>query len=230
MSKLHAALLGALLAAAAAPARAASMQLGVQDFTDGQVLGCFSPTMGCAFGWTSPSDPFNRFAGSDPGIAGATDFAADWSFDLRSIDWQTLTSLRIEFGLYDHDSSASGSQLDSFSVSGMDLSDLLAPALEAPGIGKQQEYDVFSIDIPQDRRLLLRELSDAVARFSLKLKGPAWIKEKSGAIVEAAGSNGAGLDFARLSFTYGATAPEPAGALLAGLALAALAAVRGLRG
>jgi hypothetical protein len=141
-----------------------------------------------------------------------------------------LTSLRIEFGLSDHDSSASGSQLDAFSVSGIDLSDLLAPVLEAPGIGKQQEYDVFSIELPEPRRQLLRELAGGVARFALKLRGPAWIKERSGAVVEATGSNGAGLDFARLTFTYGATVPEPAGALLAGLALVALAPARVRRG
>jgi len=228
MGKLRAALLGAWIAAAAPGARAELMQLGVQDFSDGQILGCFSPRTGCAVGWTSASDPFNRFVGSDPDLPGALDFSTQWSFDLSRLGPQLPGAVRLEIGLYDHDSAASGSQLDSFwlnpgTAAAQDLSALLDAALEAPGIGEQQEYDVLAIDLPPAARASL--FSSSSATFALALKGPALIQAKSGGVLEAAGSNGAGLDFARLTLTYGA-APEPAGAPRCALAGALLAGAR----
>jgi hypothetical protein len=228
MAKLRAALLGAWIAAAASGARAERMQLGVQDFSDGQILGCFSPRAGCAVGWTGATDPFNRFVGSDPELGSALNFSTRWTFDVSRTGATLPGAVRLEIGLYDHDSAASGSQLDSFwldpgTAAAQDLSPLLDAALEAPGVGEQQEYDVLAIDLPPAARASL--FSSSSATFALALKGPALIQAKSGGVVEAAGSNGAGLDFARLTLTYGA-APEPASALLCALAGAWLAGAR----
>jgi hypothetical protein len=214
------------LALGAGSARASSMQQGVQDFADGQILGCFSS--GCPAPWTGPSDPFNRFLGSDPGIAGATNFSAEWSFALGSA---RPTSARVEFGLYDHDSSAASSQVASFMLNpggpgSHDLTALLDAVLERPGIGEQMEYNVIGIELPQ---AVLDAVVASSMRFVLELQGPAWIKTKTGSNVSATGSNGAGLDFVRLSFTSPATAPEPAPLGLAALALAALALRRSAR-
>lgn len=230
MSRLRVAALGALIAAGAGSAPASVLQLGTQDLGEGQVLGCFSAIPGCTVAWTSATDPFNRFAGSDPGVPGAVNFSAQWSFDLSSIGPERPGAVRIEIGVYDHDSAAPGSQLDSFvlnpgSGSALNLTALLEPLFEAPGIGEQQEYNVFGVDLPGSALDSL--LSSSVATFALSLKGPALIKLQSGAIVSADGSNGAGLDFARLTLTGAATVPEPAAALLA---LAALALARGRRG
>jgi hypothetical protein len=229
MSRSWAAALVAVIAAAAGSARASTLQLGTQDFSNDQVLGCFSPTPGCTVAWTSASDPFNRFSGSDPGIAGAADFLVQWSFDLASIGPERPGAVRIEIGLYDHDSAAPGSQLAYFllnpgSSNARDLTAQLEALFELPGIGEHQEYSVFGFDLPQPALDSL--LSGSAATFELKLKGPALIKMQSGAIATAEGSNGAGLDFARLTLTGGATVPEPAAAFLAGLALAALAVAR----
>jgi hypothetical protein len=231
MSILRAVALAALMAAGAAGAHASPLQLGTQDFSDGQVLGCFSPLPGCTNAWTSASDVFNRFSGSDPGIAGASDFRALWSFDLSSIGPERPGAVRVEFGLYDHDSAAPGSQLDAFflnpgSAGAQDLTALLEPLLEAPGIGEQREYNVFGVDLP--RSALDSLLASSVATFELRLKGPVLIEVRSGAglvTVSSEGTNGAGLDFARLTLG-GATTPEPAVIPLAGLALALLALVR----
>jgi hypothetical protein len=229
MSSLRAAALVGLIAAAAGTARAAALQLGTQDLSDQQVLGCFSPAPGCTLAWTGASDPFNRFSGSDPGIAEAADFLVRWSFDLSSIGPERPGAVRIELGLYDHDSAAPGSQLGYFllnpgSTSASDLTGQLASLFEAPGIGEHQEYNVFGFDLPPSAVESL--LSSSIATFELKLEGPALIKVQSGAIVPAEGTNGAGLDFVRLTLTGAATVPEPASALLAGLALAALAVAR----
>jgi hypothetical protein len=228
MSSLRAAALVAGIAAAGAgTARAAVFQLGIQDFSDHQILGCFSPIPGCTVAWTSAADPFNLFAGSDPGIEGAVDFLAQWSFDLSSVGPERPGAVRIEIGLYDHDSAAPGGQLAYFllnpgSPGAWDLSAQLEPLFEAPGIGEQQEYNVFGVDLPQSALDSL--FSSSAATFELKLKGPALIKAQSGAIVSAQGSNGAGLDFVRLTLTP--AAPEPSRALLAGLVLAVLAVLR----
>jgi hypothetical protein len=227
---LRAAALGLLIAAGAADARAELLQLGVQDFSDGQVIGCFSPTTQpyCPFGWTSPTDPFNQFLGSDPPLPGTANFSAQWSFDLSGLGPQLPGSVRVEVGLFDHDSGASGEQLDSFllnpgTAAAQNLSSLFSAALEAAA-GVQQEYNVIGIDLPP--AALASLFSGSSAAFALALRGPAWIQQ-SGQILEAQGTNGAGLDFARLTLTFGATAPEPAAAGLVGLAFAALAAARG---
>lgn len=221
MSKLGAALVCAALSVSiGASARAETLQLGIQDFADGQVLPCFSA---CSSGWTSATDPFNRFAGSDPGIPGATQFSAGWSFDLRALSLAQLRSVRLEIGLYDHDSSAPGSQVDSFSGTGFgDLTGLLNAAFETAGRGDQQEYNVFSIELPLSPLPM-----DGILDFSLKLKGPVWIADlRTRQTVLAQGTNGAGLDFVRLTLTSGASAPEPAAGLLLALGCAALAALR----
>jgi hypothetical protein len=223
------------LALGAGSARAGSMQQGIQDFAEGQVLGCFSPTPSCSSAWTSATDSFNRFLGSDPGIAGATNFSAEWTFDLGPIIAEPIIAFRLAIGLYDLDSSAPGSQVASFRLSagpsaGWDLKAQLESALERPGIGEQMEYNVIELDL-EPSRMLSREIAEngGIARFLLQLQGPAWIKTRSGSTVSATGSNGAGLDFVRLSFTSAATAPEPAPLGLGALALVALALWRAAR-
>jgi len=229
MSFRTALLIGAI-ACASADAGAEALQLGIQDFEDGQILACFSA---CANGWTSAADPFNLYAGSDPGISGATDFAAEWSFDLRSLSLGQIRSVRLELGLFDHDSSAPGSQVASFfSTAFGDLTAELSAALEVPGVGAQQQYDVFSLELFVDEdgpssRSLAEDIARGSTGFALRLKGPVWVEDRrTQQPVLAQGTNGAGLDFARLSFTSGGTVPEPASVLLLPLGCAALAAVR----
>jgi hypothetical protein len=223
MWRLRAAVLGCAIALASGSAHAVTMQLGTQDFADGQILPCFSA---CANGWMSATDPFNKFLGSDPGIPGATNFSAEWSFDLGALSSRQIAAARIEIGLFDLDSSAPGSQLDSFvlnpGVGAIDLSSLLDPVLEVSGVGEQQEYNVVAIGLPQ--AALQSLLGKTAARFALKLKGPAWIAEiPTQRTVLAQGTNGAGLDFVRIILS---SVPEPAPALLFALGCAALVAIR----
>jgi hypothetical protein len=227
MPRLRYALPALLCLAFAANARAELLQLGTQDFADGQILPCFSA---CSSGWFSASDPFNQFLGSDPGIPGAAQFSAEWSFDLSALSLAQLRSLRLEIGLFDHDSSAPGSQIDSFTSAELgDLKPLLDSAFEAAGRGDQQEYNVFSIEIELlPTQLAARNLAESKrASFTLRLKGPVYIEdERTRQPVLAQGTNGAGLDFVRLTLISGATAPEPASLLLLVFGGAATAAAR----
>jgi hypothetical protein len=226
MPRLRFALLPAVLSLAlCASARAGSVQLGSQDFADGQILPCFSA---CSNGWFSASDPFNRFLGSDPGIPGATSFSGQWSFDLRALPLVELRSVRLEIGLFDHDSSAPGSQVDLFTSPEFgDLRGLLDSAFEVAGRGEQQAYDVFSIELPLNEVIQQRLAESGTASFALLLKGPVWIEDqRTRQPVLKQGTNGAGLDFARLTLTSAATVPEPASLLLLALGCTALAAGR----
>jgi hypothetical protein len=89
-------------------ANALSITLGNQDFTDGQLL----PLNTYEAAQIGESGTFS-FSGSDAG--NGSNFARVWQFNYAPM---TVTSASITLGIYDHDSAASGEQVQVFSVDG----------------------------------------------------------------------------------------------------------------
>jgi PEP-CTERM motif len=189
----------------AGAAGATVITLGDQDFASGSILvGGIAEFTG-AQGGEPP--PFGLFVGGD--LPGPTqgNFSGAWTFNLVP---GAIASASIAFGIYDYDSAASGNQLASFSVDGVDLTLALNALFEAPGIGEQSQYDIFMLTLPAG---VLAALADGVATFSLSLQGPALctitvVPPVSGDCTPNVG-NGAGLDFSTLTFNE---APPPNGA------------------
>jgi hypothetical protein len=177
-----------LLLESEAPAEMLTRTLGEQDFVDGAVVS--QPDFDGASG-DEPA-PFDRFRGRD---IGGPNFSASWTFSYAPL-MVTFASLTI--GIADHDSQAPGNQIASFTLNGNDLSTSLNAAFEARG-GAQFGYNAYAVDIPP---ALFAELAGGSAEFSLALQPPGL----SGPPPTPTSGNGAGLDFARLTFNV---IPEP---------------------
>jgi len=137
--------------------------LAEQDFQDGQIINGPQGSVR-AFNDASIGEPppFDRNRGSD--LGGGT-FDASWTFNCKPRD---VSNAQITFGISDCDSGATGSQLASFVVDGVDLTAILDQQFEERACSNIQ-YAVFIVDLPGDARA---ELGDGIATFSLRLKGP----------------------------------------------------------
>ena len=144
----------ALAFGSAANAAVTTQMLGDADFTNGQSV----PT--ATFTGASAGDPapFNQFIGSD--VAGPN-FSASFTFNYGAIVGP-ITSATIQLGLYEGDSAASGNQVASFTVDGVDITALLNTALEAtPGATGQEIY--YTVSLPG---ATFAALADGSARSS----------------------------------------------------------------
>jgi hypothetical protein len=197
-----------LLLAVVFTAPAATVQLGIQHYTDSQFIG---GTAIWEVGSAGDVEPFLTFKGGDFSAS----FSASWTFNFAP---GAVTSASTAFGIWDHDSAAPGSQVASFTVDGFDLTALLDAAFESAG-GTQAENNIYSVVLPAAALALL---SDGVANFSLTLQGSG-LQGAPGTSLRTTVNNGAGLDFATLTIE---AIPEPASLLLFGCGLAALAFAR----
>lgn len=195
-----------LLAAATMPANALTVTLGDQDFANGAI----DPNFGSAS--AGEPAPFNEFKGHDfePG----NPFSASWTFSYAPAAYTAAT---LTFGIYDHDSAASGDQVASFTADGNNLTSALNSLFNGSG-GAQSEVNVYTLDLFS----ILSALTDGSVTFSLTLQGPGL-----GTPGEVPG-NGAGLDIAQLNLSDpGVVAvPEPAGLALAGAGFIGLGLMR----
>jgi hypothetical protein len=180
-----------------------SQTLGGVDFTDGQIVGAGT------FNTTSASQPvpFNAFIGTDPS---GPNFSASWTFNYGSIVG-TITGATLQIGLLDGDSAASGNQVQSYTLGGVDLTSLLNTAMEAnPGANSQENY--YTITLPVSTFSILAGGSPTV---SLALQGPGL------GVLGQTTFNGAALDFSTITLDTAAAVPGPiAGAGLPGLIFA----------
>jgi hypothetical protein len=182
--------------------------LGDQDFADGAtpVTGDFLTA-----GGGEPA-PFNGvFIGSD---VGGPNFSTSWAFSYGAIA-DTITGGSLSFGIYDHESAASGNQVASFTVNGVDLTGALNTLFEAHG-GASREDNVYTLTLPAST---FAGLASGTVNVSLALAGPGL-----GLFGETT-FNGAALDFSTLDIATAVPEPLSSTLLLIGVP-AVLAAAR----
>lgn len=182
--------------------------LGDQDFADGA-----TPTTGAFLtaGGGEPA-PFNGvFIGSD--VTGPN-FSASWVFSYSAIA-DTIIGGSLSFGIYDHESAATGNQVASFTVNGIDLTSALNTLFESHG-GTSREDNVYALTLPASA---FAGLASGTVNVSLSLAGPGL-----GLFGETT-FNGAALDFSTLDIATAVPEPLTSTLLLIGLP-AVLAAAR----
>ena len=166
---LAATLLLALGATQVASAVVVSDSLGntAPGFNDGDIPDIFQ--LGAAQGGQLP--PFDTSYGTDIALAGGTgtNFSKDWTHNYGAIAG-SIISASITIGIVDHDSSAAGSQLESFSVGGFDYTSDLGTLFETAGHGEEAEYNVYTVSL--GGAALFTSLANGSALISLALDGP----------------------------------------------------------
>jgi hypothetical protein len=190
LRRVAGAVLAAGLAIAAVPdaASAQTFTLGDQDFVPGQSVGGVA---GFNSASTGEPAPFDVFRGGD--ITGGQNFSASFTFNFAPIG--SVTGASLTFGIFDLDAFLSGDQVASFLVGGADLTAALNALAEAAATSNGG-IDVFTLALPAST---FGAIASGALTASLSLQGgPGQI------------SNGAGLDFARLTVNSTAsTVPEP---------------------
>lgn len=182
--------------------------LGDQDFVDGA-----TPTTGAFLtaGAGEPAPFDGLFSGSD--VTGPN-FSASWTFSYGAIA-DTITGGSLILGIYDHESAASGNQVASFTVNGVDLTGALNTLFEAHG-GASREDNVYTLALPAST---FAGLASGTVNVSLSLAGPGL------GLFDETPFNGAALDFSTLDIATAVPEPLTSTLLLLGVP-AVLAAAR----
>jgi hypothetical protein len=174
--------------------------LGHQAYADGTHLGTATFQTAHA-GDPAPFD--GAFIGSD--VSGPN-FSASWTFSYGAVS--NIASAALALGIYDGDSAATGDQVASFTINGVDLTSLMNAAFEA-NQGSTGFVNDYSIAIPSS---VFSQLETGTATVSLSLQGPGL------GVLGDTSFNGAALDFSTIAITT----PEPSAFLLAGMGLLGL--------
>lgn len=147
--------------------------------------------------------PFNAGIGSEVLAFIAND--AHWSHNYGVIT-DTILSATFTFGIWDHDSSASGSQLDSFSLDGNNLTTDLDTLFEAGG-GAEREYNIYTFNLANT---FFTGLADGNFSVDLDLGGVGWQTALSDGAISESAANGYHLIFSSLTITTeDIVEPEP---------------------
>ena len=188
-----------------------TVTLGDQDFADGA-----TPTTGdFLIAGGGESAPFNGvFIGTDTNSPAGSNFSASWTFSYGAIV-DVITGGSLKFGIYDHESAATGNQVASFTVNGVDLTGALNTLFESHG-GASKEDNVYTLTLPSST---FAGLASGTVNVSLSLAGPGL-----GLFGETT-FNGAGLDFSTLDVATAVPEPLSSTLLLIGVP-AVLAAAR----
>jgi hypothetical protein len=183
-----------------------SITLGGQDFADGA-----TPTTGAflAAGAGEPAPFDGVFIGSD--VTGPN-FSTSWTFLYAA--QSNVIGGSMTLGIYDHESSASGNQVASFTLNGIDLTTSLNALFESYG-GGSREDNVYTLTLPGST---FTDLGTGNVTFALTLQAPGL------GILGETVFNGAALDFSTLDVTAEGTStvPEPSTMLLLGSGLIGL--------
>lgn len=203
-------LAASILFIGAQPATATtSVTLGDQDFADGATVtsGTFQ-----AAGAGEPVPFDGNYNGSD----GVANFSASWTFSYAP--QAPVTGGSVTLGIVDHESSATGDQIGSFTLNGIDLTTDLNTLFESYG-GASSEYNVYTLALPNST---FAALASGTVTFALTLQAPGL------GVLGNTDFNGAGLDFSTLNVMTEQTpaVPEPSTMGLLLLGLPALLAVR----
>jgi hypothetical protein len=91
----------------------------------------------------------------------------NWSFNYGPIT-DTILSATFSFGIWDHDSSASGSQLDSFALDGMNLTTELDALFESAGGSLDRQFKIYTMNLSTS---LFASLADGLFSANLDIGG-----------------------------------------------------------
>lgn len=194
-----------------APATAAvliSQTLGEQDFAN-LATATSAPYLAAAGNETSP---FSQIFGGDAVSNGSF----SWTFNYSPV-LQSIGSATVLMALYETESSASGSQIASFLINGIDLTSQMNTLHEAtPGASSQIVH--YTLVLPST---VFASLATGTVTFSLTLQGPGL------GILGETNFNGGGIDFSTLTINdadQGPAIPEPSSLWLLAGGVAVLAA------
>lgn len=156
-------------------------------FGDGDILAV--PVVGVAQG--GQAAPFNGPCGSE--LFGSC--STSWTHNYSALA-DPISSASITIGIYDHDSAATGNQLASFVVEGIDFSASLDAMFEVAGDGEDRMYNEYTVNLVAS---VFAALADGSALISIALAGPGLVENLLlGQIVDSA-TNGANLIFSTLT-------------------------------
>ena len=165
--------------------------------------------------------PFDRGYGTD-GLFGGN-FDVFWTHSYGAIAEEIL-SASITIGIYDHDSAATGSQLSSFVVEGLDRTAMLNAQFEVAGDGLDGMYNEYTINLDAS---IFASLADGSTLVSLALQGPGLVTPlfplPGPNAPQEVTTNGANLIYSTLTIN---TVPIPAAAPLFLSAIAAFGLYR----
>ena len=133
---------------------------GGSGLTDGDVV----PDLLVDLAQSGQPSPFDNLIGndltSDPGNV-------NWLFNYGVIT-DTIISVSFSLGIWDLDSSASGSQLDAFSLDGTSLTTSLDTLFESGGGTSNHEYNIFSFNLDSS---FFTDLIDGIFSVDLNIGG-----------------------------------------------------------
>ena len=163
--------------------------LGTQFYLGGE-----TPTTGAflAAGAGDPAPFDGVFIGSDPT---GPDFLASWTFSIGVIT-DPIVSAVLQLGIYDHDSSATGSQVASFLFNGVIvLTSVIDTAFESdPGLASQVKVYNITAGLTEvtPSAITYVKTGDATAPGKISVSPPigGWLAGNSYAIAVIGGSTG----------------------------------------
>ena len=182
--------------------------VGEQDFADGSTMNT-GPFLAAGAGEPAPFD--GVFVGSD--VSGPN-FSASWTFSYGAL--ASVTGGSLTLGIYDHESAATGNQVASFTVNGIDLTSALNIQFESHG-GGSKEDNIYTLTLPATT---FSALGSGTVNISLSLAGPGL------GLFGETPFNGAGLDFSTLDIATAVPEPLTSTLLLIGIPAILVAARR----
>ncbi|AAZ28718.1 PEP-CTERM sorting domain-containing protein [Colwellia psychrerythraea] len=150
----------------------------------------------------------------------------NWLFNYGAIT-DTILSASFSFGIWDHDSAASGSQLDAFSLGSIDTTVALDAMFESGGGATDAQYSVYTFNLGAT---FFADLADGNFSVDLDIGGAGLQTALMGGQVSETATNGYHLIYSSLNIVTEDSGPgpipvpEPSTLLLFVLSLAGLKA------
>lgn len=129
----------------------------------------------------------------------------NWIFNYGAIT-DTITSATFSFGIWDHDSSASDSQLEAFSMDGTDQTAALNDLFEAAGGALDNQYKVYTFDLGA---AFFNQLADGVFSVNLDIGGKGLLTNGLTQVVSESNENAYHLIFSTISINTEVAANPP---------------------
>jgi hypothetical protein len=149
------------------------------------------------------SFPFDRAIGheliTDPGNI-------NWLFNYGAVT-ETILSATFSFGIWDHDSSSAGSQLDAFALEGIDLTSDLNTLFEAGGGALDNQFKIYTFTLGAS---FFANIADGLFSVDLDVGGSGLLTNGLTQVVTPSNFNGYHLIYSNLTIeTQAIGNPDP---------------------